>query len=75
LQTICSWIINNENLEKIVPSINKIQEILVEVEDKDGTFIGSREWIGSFEVSLISLTCIGVLNVRGFDGLDISNIL
>ncbi|KYQ51702.1 Ufm1-specific protease 1 [Trachymyrmex zeteki] len=53
LQTICSWIINNENLEKIVPSINKIQETLVEVEDKDKTFIGSREWIGSFEVSIV----------------------
>jgi len=62
-------------LEKIVPNINKIQETLVEVEDKDRTFIGSREWIGSFEVSLISLVRIGVLNVRGFDGLDILNIL
>ncbi|XP_011694339.1 PREDICTED: inactive Ufm1-specific protease 1 isoform X2 [Wasmannia auropunctata] len=53
LQTICSWIIDNESLGKIVPSINKIQETLVEVEDKDRTFVGSREWIGSFEVSVV----------------------
>ncbi|XP_071565454.1 ufm1-specific protease 1 [Temnothorax nylanderi] len=53
LQTICSWIINNENLEKTVPSINEIQETLVAVEDKDRTFFGSREWIGSCEVSIV----------------------
>ncbi|KAL6263786.1 hypothetical protein P5V15_003869 [Pogonomyrmex californicus] len=53
LQTICSWIINNENLKKNVPSINEIQETLVAVEDKDKIFIGSREWIGSFEVSIV----------------------
>ncbi|XP_011874219.1 PREDICTED: ufm1-specific protease 1 [Vollenhovia emeryi] len=53
LQTICSWIINNDNLEKLVPSINEIQETLVATGDKDGTFVGSREWIGSFEVSIV----------------------
>lgn len=62
-------------MEKIVPSINKIQETLVEVEDKDKTFIGSREWIGSFEVSLIPLALIGVLNVREFVGFDVSSTL
>lgn len=53
LQTICSWIINNENLAKNVPNLTKIQETLVEVEDKDKSFIGSREWIGSLEVSIV----------------------
>ncbi|XP_053972680.1 ufm1-specific protease 1 [Hylaeus anthracinus] len=53
LQTICSWIIKNRNLEQSVPSIRSIQEILVALEDKERSFIGSREWIGSFEVCLV----------------------
>ncbi|XP_076621650.1 UFM1 specific peptidase 1 [Colletes latitarsis] len=53
LQTICSWIIKNRNLEQSVPCIRDIQEILVTLEDKERFFIGSREWIGSFEVCLV----------------------
>ncbi|XP_076171711.1 UFM1 specific peptidase 1 [Ptiloglossa arizonensis] len=53
LQTICSWIIKNRNLQQPVPSIRTIQEILVALEDKERSFIGSREWIGSFEVCLV----------------------
>lgn len=53
LQTIASWIIKNETLNKTVPSIKEIQEILVSIEDKGPSFIGSRQWIGSFEVPLI----------------------
>ncbi|KAI4497254.1 hypothetical protein M0802_007738 [Mischocyttarus mexicanus] len=49
LQTICSWIIINTNLGKEVPSIPKIQQTLVTLEDKEKSFIGSRNWIGSFE--------------------------
>ncbi|KAH0952962.1 hypothetical protein HN011_010821 [Eciton burchellii] len=62
LQTICSWVINNENLRKTVPSVNTIQEILVAVEDKDETFVGSREWIGSFEVSVVLNQLYNVLS-------------
>ena len=36
-----------------VPSLRKIQEILVEVGDKPQSFIGSKEWIGSFEACII----------------------
>ena len=37
---------------KAVPSIPHIQKILVEdLKDKPKTFIGSREWIGTFEVA------------------------
>ena len=40
--------------ETFVPSIPDIQRILVEdLKDKDSTFAGSRDWIGSFEVNLI----------------------
>ncbi|KOC60029.1 Ufm1-specific protease 1 [Habropoda laboriosa] len=53
LQTICSWVIKNRNLEQTVPSIARIQEVLVTLEDKELSFIGSREWIGSFEVCLV----------------------
>lgn len=52
MQTICSWIIENGNLGQSVPSIRRIQEVLVTLNDKEQPFIGSREWIGSFEVSL-----------------------
>ncbi|XP_014474432.1 PREDICTED: ufm1-specific protease 1 [Dinoponera quadriceps] len=53
LQTICSWVLSNESSKETVPSIDEIQKALVAVEDKDRTFIGSREWIGSFEVSVV----------------------
>ncbi|XP_076682867.1 UFM1 specific peptidase 1 isoform X2 [Andrena cerasifolii] len=53
LQTISSWIIMNRNLEQSVPSLRTIQEVLVALEDKERSFVGSREWIGSFEVCLV----------------------
>lgn len=60
LQTICSWIINNENMEESVPSIDIVQRTLVLVEDKERTFIGSKEWIGSFEVSIVLNQLYGI---------------
>ncbi|XP_012258775.2 ufm1-specific protease 1 isoform X2 [Athalia rosae] len=53
LQTICSWIRNNLEITQPVPSLKEIQEILVSLEDKETSFIGSQEWIGSFEVCLV----------------------
>jgi Ufm1-specific protease 1 len=46
-----------------VPSIKKIQEILVKIGDKEQTFIDSREWIGGFETcyvidELFQISCI-----------------
>ncbi|KAL0113054.1 hypothetical protein PUN28_012345 [Cardiocondyla obscurior] len=75
LQTICSWIISNENLEKIVPSINEIQKTLVTVEDKDKTFIGSRDWIGSFEVCIVLNQLYNVLSkiIHISSGKDLIN--
>ncbi|XP_030030555.2 ufm1-specific protease 2 [Manduca sexta] len=52
LQTICSWMKHN-HLDVNVPSIRDIQSILVELEDKPKTFLGSKQWIGSFEVCLV----------------------
>ncbi|XP_030844003.1 ufm1-specific protease 1-like, partial [Strongylocentrotus purpuratus] len=34
------------------PTLREIQEALVAMQDKPESFVGSREWIGSFEVSL-----------------------
>ncbi|XP_024946467.1 ufm1-specific protease 1 isoform X2 [Cephus cinctus] len=53
LQTICSWIKDTLTSNAPVPNLRSIQEILVALEDKDKSFIGSREWIGSFEVCLV----------------------
>ena len=40
--------------ETLVPSIPDIQRILVEdLKDKNSRFVGSRDWIGSFEVNVI----------------------
>ena len=36
-----------------VPSIRRIQEVLFEVGDKPQSFVGSREWIGSYEACII----------------------
>ncbi|KAL3882579.1 hypothetical protein ACJMK2_028909 [Sinanodonta woodiana] len=63
LQSILSWAMHQQlmtvaskkgdNLNQSgVPSVPAIQEALVAMGDKPRTFIGSREWIGSFEVCL-----------------------
>ncbi|XP_049877215.1 ufm1-specific protease 2 [Pectinophora gossypiella] len=39
--------------EQNVPSIRELQKILVDLEDKPQSFVGSRQWIGSFEVCLV----------------------
>lgn len=36
-----------------VPSLHEIQEALVSMGDKPPSFVGSREWIGSFEVCIV----------------------
>ncbi|XP_072943093.1 ufm1-specific protease 1-like [Epargyreus clarus] len=54
LQTICSWLNHNYAKNSVpIPSIPDIQQILVTLEDKPNSFLGSREWIGSFEVCIV----------------------
>lgn len=53
LQTLCSWFLMQGHTTKKVPSISDIQKTLVSMGDKDAKFIGSREWIGAFEVSFV----------------------
>lgn len=55
LQTMCAWVLNQRSEAgegKSVPSLKAIQEALVAMGDKPDSFVGSREWIGSFEVSI-----------------------
>lgn len=56
LQTLCSWIINVKkefSSTNNIPSITKIQEILVNLEDKPSSFIKSNQWIGTYEATIV----------------------
>lgn len=59
---------------KPVPSIRDIQQILVDLGDKNKPFIGSSEWIGSMEVSFVlnahlDVTC-RIMSLRQGDTLN-----
>ncbi|XP_022137398.1 probable Ufm1-specific protease isoform X2 [Momordica charantia] len=68
LQTIISWFRLQHYTSIHVPSHREIQEALVEIGDKDDSFIGSREWIGAIELSFVLDKLLGVsckiINVR-----------
>ncbi|KAK7197088.1 Peptidase family C78 [Novymonas esmeraldas] len=56
LQTILSWFQHAGLLRTAIPSLRRIQEILYQVDpDKADkrAFVGSAEWIGSFEIMLV----------------------
>lgn len=38
----------------------EVQQVLVEIGDKDPSFIGSREWIGAIELSFVLDKLLGV---------------
>ncbi|KAK0405568.1 hypothetical protein QR680_018062 [Steinernema hermaphroditum] len=52
LQSVWSWINLNGLSDRPVPCHKEIQQCLFELGDKDSKFVGSRQWIGSFELSL-----------------------
>ncbi|XP_010886860.2 ufm1-specific protease 2 isoform X1 [Esox lucius] len=60
LQTICSWFQQQGYTEKAVPTHKEIQQALVDVGDKQGSFVGSRQWIGSIEVAAVLDQLLGV---------------
>ncbi|KAL0357607.1 UNVERIFIED_CONTAM: putative Ufm1-specific protease [Sesamum calycinum] len=68
LQTIISWFREQHYTSIDVPSHREIQQALVEIGDKDPSFIGSREWIGAIELSFVLDKLLGVsckvINVR-----------
>ncbi|KAF5399295.1 UFM1 specific peptidase 2 [Paragonimus heterotremus] len=52
LQTLISWLMwQGEVVPRRLPSFREIQSSLVRTGDKPKSFIGSRQWIGSLEVS------------------------
>uniref|UniRef100_A0A3Q4MRK4 Ufm1-specific protease 2 n=1 Tax=Neolamprologus brichardi TaxID=32507 RepID=A0A3Q4MRK4_NEOBR len=53
LQTICSWFQQQGYVERPVPTHKEIQQALVDVGDKQASFVGSRQWIGSIEVQAV----------------------
>lgn len=55
VQTICSWINNVSpgGKSRAPPSLSEIQQALVTVGDKPGSFLGSKEWIGTYEAALV----------------------
>lgn len=55
IQTLSSWIIKTKKdySTQIVPTIDRIQEILVDLEDKPKSFQQSNQWIGTYEASIV----------------------
>ncbi|XP_012268207.2 ufm1-specific protease 2 [Athalia rosae] len=60
LQTIVSWYRLQGYTDKPVPSHRDIQKCLVDIGDKQSTFIGSKQWIGSTEVGFVLESLLGV---------------
>ncbi|KAL6257137.1 hypothetical protein P5V15_012069 [Pogonomyrmex californicus] len=60
LQTIISWYRLQGYSEVPIPSHRKIQQCLVDIGDKPYNFIGSKQWIGSTEVSFVLQTLLNI---------------
>ena len=60
LQTLLSWQYLNKSFNKKIPSIPEIQQILVDLGDKQNDFVNSKNWIGSIEVSYVIQKLTGV---------------
>ncbi|VDM47442.1 unnamed protein product [Toxocara canis] len=60
LQSIWSWLILQGHTDKPVPTHRQIQESLYECGDKDAKFVGSRQWIGSMELSYCLNNMLGL---------------
>lgn len=52
LQTVISWFRLQGYTDTPIPTHREIQTYLVDIGDKPSSFIGSRQWIGSMEVSM-----------------------
>ncbi|KAL0125090.1 hypothetical protein PUN28_004320 [Cardiocondyla obscurior] len=60
LQTIISWYRLQGYSEVPIPSHRKIQQCLVDIGDKPFGFSGSKQWIGSTEVSFVLQTLLNI---------------
>ncbi|URE09402.1 Peptidase family C78 [Musa troglodytarum] len=73
LQTIVSWYRLQQYASIGVPSHREIQQALVDMGDKEPSFVGSCEWIGAIELSYVLDKLLGVsckiINVRSGEEL------
>lgn len=53
LQTICSWFIRQGFTSLPPPTHRQIQQVLVDMGDKEPAFVGSKQWIGSMELGWV----------------------
>eukprot|EP00163_Fabomonas_tropica_P018312 TRINITY_DN32598_c0_g1_i1.p1 TRINITY_DN32598_c0_g1~~TRINITY_DN32598_c0_g1_i1.p1 ORF type:complete len:620 (-),score=99.21 TRINITY_DN32598_c0_g1_i1:101-1960(-) len=60
LMTICSWLQLQGYSGRSPPDHREIQQVLVDLEDKEPKFLGSKQWIGAFECNLVLNQLYGV---------------
>ncbi|GJQ13896.1 hypothetical protein GpartN1_g5687.t1 [Galdieria partita] len=60
LQTIVSWFRLQGYTNQNIPTHQQIQELLVEMGDKETSFIDSKQWIGATEVCYVLQHYLGV---------------
>jgi len=60
MQTLCSWFKLQDYTNLPVPSHKDIQRTLVEMGDKPINFIGSSNWIGAIEISMLLNQLYGI---------------
>lgn len=60
LQTVVSWFVNQGYANCNIPTHQEIQQALVDIGDKQQSFVKSKKWIGSLEVSYCLNKLIGV---------------
>jgi len=53
LQTLVSWLRLQGHTEATVPGHKEIQQTLIDIGDKEGKFLNSKQWIGSMEVGFV----------------------
>lgn len=74
LQTIISWFRLQGYTDHPIPTHREIQQCLVDIGDKPKSFVGSRQWIGSTEVSFCLDQMLGItsriLNVSSGSELE-----
>ena len=60
MQTLFSWFYLDGRTDVLPPTHEQIQKTLVLIGDKQKDFIGSRQWIGSFEVQFVLNELLGI---------------
>ncbi|XP_037297202.1 ufm1-specific protease 2 [Manduca sexta] len=77
MQTIFSWFRFQGYTTVEVPSLRDIQQCLVKIGDKQSSFLGSKQWIGSTEVMFCLETLLGVQSriIFANTGKDMQNYI